>query len=72
MKTTLDILSLANTGVNLIVDASTKTTMDLRRIINAVIKSGGHITLCNCDKKTTLDLRSLCSVSPNHITIDLS
>ena len=72
MKTTIDIVSLAKTGADLVVDASSKTTMDLRAIINAVVKSGGHITLKNCDKKTTSDMLSLCKISPKHITIDFS
>ena len=72
MKTTMDIISLAHTGVDLVVDASAKTTMDLRQIINAVVNSGGHITLKNCDKKTTMDLRLLCVNSPKNITLDLT
>ena len=72
MKTTIDIIRLAGTGVNLIVDASSKTTMDLRKIINEVSKKGSHITLRNCDRKTTMDLLGLCSAHPDLITIDLS
>lgn len=72
MKTTSDIVSLASTGVSIVVDASSKTTMDLRLIINATVNAGGHVILRNCDKKTTMDLKSLCSVSPSHITIDLT
>lgn len=72
MKTTIDIITLGNTGANLIVDASSKTTMDLKQIINTVVKKGSHITLKNCDRKTTVDLRSLCAVHPELITLDLS
>ena len=69
MKTTLDIVSLASTGVSIIVDASSKTTMDLRKIINAVVNAGGHVTLKNCDKKATIDLKSICSISSTHIIL---
>lgn len=51
MKTTTDIIRLANTGVNLVVDASEKTITDLMRIINSVINSGGYMTLKHCDKE---------------------
>lgn len=72
MKTTKDIITLVNTGANLIVDASSNTTMDLRQIINAVIKKGSHITLKNCDRKTIMDLRGFCINHPELITMDLS
>lgn len=72
MKTTLDIIFLAQTGVDLVVDASSKTTMDLKLIVDAVVKNGAHITLKNCNRKTTMDLGYLCKISPKNITIDLS
>lgn len=72
MKTTLDILSIAATGVSIVVDASTKTTMDLIVIIDAVVKSGGHILLRNCDRKTTFDLLTICKNHPKNITIDFT
>lgn len=72
MKTTLDIIFIARTGVDLVVDASSKTTMDLKLIIDAVVNTGAHITLKNCDKKTTMDLAYLCNVSPKNITIDFA
>ena len=72
MKTTLDIIQLANLGVDLIVDASTKTTMDLLNIINAVNDAGGHILLRNCDKKTTSDLILVCMNNPKSVIVDLS
>ena len=68
----MDIIQLANLGVNLVVDASAKTTMDLMQIINAAFNSGGHVLLKNCDKKTTIDLRQLCINNPKNVTIDLS
>ena len=72
MKTTTEIIGLANTGVNLIVDASKKTTTELMNIINAVINGGGHITLRNCDSKTTTELRNLCINFSERITLDLT
>ena len=72
MKTTMDIIQLANTGVDIVIDASSKTTMDLMKIINAASNSGGHVTLRNCEKKTTMDLKQLCLNNPKNVTIDLS
>ena len=72
MKTTMDIVQLAKLGVDLVVDASSKTTMDLMMIISAASNSGGHVLLKNCDKKTTMDLRNLSINNPKNVTIDLS
>jgi len=72
MKTTLDIITIARSGVNIVLDASSKTTMDLISIVKTVIASGGHITLKNCDRKTTMDLITICKINPSKITIDLS
>lgn len=69
MKTTLDIVSIAKTGVNIVLDASVKTTMDLSLIIREVAATGAHITLQNCNRKTTLDLRSLAMIAPKQITM---
>lgn len=72
MKTTMDIIQLAKLGVDLVVDASSKTTMDLMQIIKAASSSGGHVTLKNCEKKSTMDLKQLCLNNPQSVTIDLS
>lgn len=72
MKTTTEILNLASTGVNLIVDASYKTTIELMNIAGMVAKHNGHLTLINCNNKTTLELMKIAHTAPANITIDLS
>ena len=72
MKTVTEIIELANTGVNLVIDVSKKTATELTNIINAVINSGGHITLKNCDSKTNTELKNLCVNFSERITLDLT
>ena len=71
MKTTLDIVRLASTGVNLIIDGSSKTSMDLRRIVDTVAAHNGHVTIKNCGNKTTVDLIGICQTHPQNVTIEL-
>lgn len=71
MKTTSEIMNLASTGVNLVVDASNKTTSELINISVAVAKHHGHITLVNCTNKTTSELMKIALTAPSNITIEL-
>lgn len=71
-KSTSDLLLLAGTGANLIIDASTKSTSDLIVIVGAIGRKGSHITLTNCNKKSTSDLLMICRVYPNNITLVLN
>ncbi len=71
-KTTSDLIMLAGTGANLIIDAGTKTTSDLIMIIGVIGRKGSHIILTNCNKKTTSDLLMICRVYPNNITLDFN
>ena len=71
-KTTSDLIMIAGTGANLVIDASTKTTSDLIMIVGTVGRKGSHITLTNCTKKTTADLLMICRVYPNNITLDFN
>lgn len=72
MKTTTDFLNLGSTGVNLIVDASNKTTSELINLAGMVSKHNGHLTLINCNNKTTSELMKIALTAPSNITIDLS
>lgn len=72
MKTTIEILNLASTGTNLVVDASSKTTIDLTNIVKEVALHKGHITLVNCNNKTTIELTRIAQTAPTNVTIDLS
>lgn len=71
MKTTIDIIKIASTGVNVVLDASTKTTTDIIRIVQEVCEHNGHITIVNCDHKTTFDLLRIAKICPTHITLNL-
>lgn len=71
-KTTSDLIMVAGTGANLVIDAATKTTSDIIMIVGIVGRKGGHITLTNCSKKTTSDLLIICRVYPNNITLDFT
>lgn len=72
MKTTIEILNLASTGTNLVVDASSKTTIDLINIVRKVAIHKGHVTLVNCNNKTTIELTRIAQSAPTNVTIDLS
>lgn len=71
MKTTFDIVRIASLGVNIILDVSTKNTMDIKTIVTEVSKHKGHITLVNCENKSTFDLCSIVQICPSQITISL-
>ena len=71
-KTTSDLMILAGTGANIVLDASTKTTNDIMMIVGSVGRKGGHITLTNCSKKTTSDLLMICRVYPSNVTLDFT
>lgn len=70
MKSTSDILLLAGTGVNLKIDASTKSTSDLILITGAIGRKNSQIILTNCNVKSTSDLLVICRVYPNNITLE--
>jgi hypothetical protein len=71
-KTTSDLIMLAGTGADIILDAGIMTTSDIILIVGVVGRKGSHITLKNCEKKTTSDLLMICRVYPNNITLDLT
>jgi hypothetical protein len=71
-KTTSDLIMLAGTGANLIIDAGTRTTSDLIMIIGVIGRKESHITLTNCNKKTTSDLLMICRFFPNNITLEFN
>lgn len=72
IKTTSDLILIAGTGANLVVDAGSKTTNELIMIVGTVGRKGSHITLINCNKKTTFDLILICRVYPNNLTLDFT
>jgi hypothetical protein len=72
IKATSDLILIAGTGVNLVVDASTKSTSDLITIIGVIGRKGGHITIKNCGSKSTTELLTMCNVHPTNVTLDFS
>jgi len=71
-KPTLDLMQLAGFGVNLIVDAKTKSTLDLIQIVGSVGLKKGHLTITNAQYKPTLDLMQIAKVYPQYITFDFT
>jgi hypothetical protein len=71
-KSTSDLIMLAGTGANLVIDAGTKSTSDLIMIVGTVGRKGSHITLTNCSRKSTSELLMICRVYPNNITLDFN
>lgn len=72
MKTTVDLIALAGTGANLVIDAKTKTTADIIMIVGSIGLKGSHITIRNTHCKTTADLIQIAQVYPKNITYDLT
>lgn len=71
-KSTSDLIMLAGTGANLVIDARAKSTSDLIMIVGIVGRKGSHITLTNCNSKSTSDLLTVCRVYPNNITLEFN
>ena len=69
---TLDLMQLAGFGVNLIVDAKTKSTLDLIQIVGSVGLKKGHLKIRNAQYMPTLDLMQIAKVYPQHITFDFT
>lgn len=72
MKTTLDLMQIAGTGANIIIDAAQKTTVDIIQIVGSIGLKNSHITIKNASNKTTVDLLQIASVYPKNITFDFS
>ena len=72
IKSTLDLMKLAGFGTNLVIDASTKSTLDLIQISGSIGLKGGHLRLVNCNAKSTLDLIKIIGTYPNNITLDFT
>jgi hypothetical protein len=72
MKSTSEIMLLAGTGVNIIIDARTKSISEIIIIVGAVGRKNGRITLKNCDTKSVSELLMICRNYPDCITLDLT
>ena len=72
MKTTVDLITLAGTGANLVIDVKTKTTVDIIKVVSSIGLKGSHITIRNAHCKTTVDLIKIAMVYPQNITYDFT
>lgn len=70
-KTTSETIMLAGT-TSIIVDAKTKTTSELIMTIGSVGRKNGHITIKNCNSKTTPELLTIYRNYLDKITLDLT
>jgi hypothetical protein len=70
-KTTADLILLAGTGADLIIDASKIPTAEIIQIIGSVGLKGAHITISNSYSKPTADLILMARNYPKNITFDL-
>jgi hypothetical protein len=70
-KTTADLIMLAGTGANLVIDASEISTADIIQVVGSIGLKGSHITICNSHTKSTADLILLTMNYPKNITFDL-
>jgi hypothetical protein len=71
-KTTSEIIMLAGTGASIIVDAKNKSTSELIMIIGSIGRKNGHITIKNCNSKSTTELLTICRNYSDKITLDLT
>ncbi|WP_207461667.1 hypothetical protein [Azospirillum sp. SYSU D00513] len=69
MRSTDKIIRLAETGVNLTVDASGRSAESLFRIAQASRQAGGYLTVINTEKIDTEDLVKLARFGLGAITI---
>ena len=72
MKTTVDLITLAGTGANLVIDAKTITTADIIMVVSSIGLNGSHITIRNAHYKTMVDLIQIGMVYPKNITYDFT
>lgn len=71
-KSTSDLIMLAGTGANIVIDAKTKSTSDIIMIIGIIGRKNSHLTLINASLKSTSDLLMICRIYPNNITLDFT
>lgn len=72
MKSTSEIILLAGTGANIIIDARTKSISEIIMIVGAIGRKNGHITLKNCSTKSLSELLMVCRNYPDCITLDMT
>ena len=71
MRNTDKIIRLAETGVNLTVDASGRSAESLFRIAQTSRQAGGYLTVINTEKIDTEDLIKLARIGLGAITISV-
>lgn len=72
MKLTSEIEKICATGCNVTIDASHKLTSEIIKLATISYKSGGVLTLKNCDHFLTSELQKIGDAGKEHVTIELS
>jgi hypothetical protein len=72
MKSTSELIQIAGTGVNLVIDAKSRTTADIINIIGSVGAKGSLITIKNINSRPTADLILMANIYPKSITFDFT
>ena len=70
MKNTIDLIQIAQTGANLIIDCKSKSIIDLIQIVTIVGINDAHITIKNAQTLTTLDIIQIAKIYPKNITFE--
>jgi hypothetical protein len=69
-KTTESVITIVKTGASVVVGTH-HTTESVKSIVRAAISSGSHVTVM-AGNRTTESLRSIASLAPQQVTIDVS
>lgn len=70
-KTTTQIKQIVALGVTVSIDAKSKTTSQLKEIVQVAIKSGSTIIIRNAETITNENLRQIAELLPHKITFEL-
>lgn len=69
-KTTLELEGIISLGGGISLDASTKTTMDLKSIARLASNSGAFILLRNSGGKTMAELKEIAKLAPGKVIFE--
>lgn len=70
-KITAQIKQIVALGANVSIDANSKTTSQLKEIVQIAIKSGSKIIIRNAETKTSEQLKQIAALLPNKITFEV-
>ncbi|MET4084177.1 hypothetical protein ABIB40_004151 [Pedobacter sp. UYP30] len=72
MKTTSDLIMIAGSGANLIIDAKSKSVSDIITIVGSIGLKDSHITIKNSSTKSVSEILIIARTYPKNITFDFS